>query len=274
MNKIQVDILGLSINPNSQRAYALLLKEVDGTRRLPIVIGEPEAQAIANELEGVRPQRPMTHDLLKNIIETLGATVREMAAITARALPGFDQKAFIVKALPYEGYLFPDTYRIAKDATSEDIVKIMLSNFDARVDAEMMTEIEKQGRKLHDVMIMASVLDREGQTPEDMALVADLFLRRIKIGIPMQADSTVNYVIAGDKPSITIAQTKIDSPFNTYKYPNLPLGPIGNPGINAIRAAIYPQKNNFLYFLTDAEGNVHYAATFEEHIKNKQKYLP
>jgi bifunctional DNase/RNase len=78
MNKIQVDILGLSINPNSQRAYALLLKEVDGTRRLPIVIGEPEAQAIANELEGVRPQRPMTHDLLKNIIETLGATVREI----------------------------------------------------------------------------------------------------------------------------------------------------------------------------------------------------
>ena len=78
MNKIQVDILGLSINPNSQRAYALLLKEVDGTRRLPIVIGEPEAQAIANELEGVRPQRPMTHDLLKNIIETLGGTVREI----------------------------------------------------------------------------------------------------------------------------------------------------------------------------------------------------
>ncbi|MCX6139546.1 MAG: bifunctional nuclease family protein [Candidatus Kapabacteria bacterium] len=78
MNKIQVDILGLSINPNSQRAYALLLKEVDGTRRLPIVIGEPEAQAIANELEGVRPQRPMTHDLLKNVIEVLGGSVREI----------------------------------------------------------------------------------------------------------------------------------------------------------------------------------------------------
>jgi bifunctional DNase/RNase len=82
MNKIQVDILGLSINPNSQRAYALLLKETHGSRRLPIVIGEPEAQAIANELEGVRPQRPMTHDLLKNVIETLGATVKEIV-ITA-----------------------------------------------------------------------------------------------------------------------------------------------------------------------------------------------
>jgi bifunctional DNase/RNase len=78
MNKIQVDILGLSINPNSQRAYALLLKEVDGPRRLPIVIGEPEAQAIANELEGVRPQRPMTHDLLRSVIETLGASVKEV----------------------------------------------------------------------------------------------------------------------------------------------------------------------------------------------------
>lgn len=84
MNKIQVDILGLSINPNSQRAYALLLKEVDGTRRLPIVIGEPEAQAIANELEGVRPQRPMTHDLLKNVIETLGGSVKEIVITTIK----------------------------------------------------------------------------------------------------------------------------------------------------------------------------------------------
>ncbi|MFN4985234.1 MAG: bifunctional nuclease domain-containing protein [Ignavibacteria bacterium] len=78
MSKIQVDILGLSVNPNSQRAYALLLREVDGNRRLPIVIGEPEAQAIANELEGIRPQRPMTHDLLRNVIEALGASIREI----------------------------------------------------------------------------------------------------------------------------------------------------------------------------------------------------
>lgn len=84
MNKIQVDILGLSINPNSQRAYALLLKEVDGPRRLPIVIGEPEAQAIANELEGVRPQRPMTHDLLRNVIEALGASVKEVVIAELR----------------------------------------------------------------------------------------------------------------------------------------------------------------------------------------------
>lgn len=84
MNKIQVDILGLSINPNSQRAYALLLKEVDGPRRLPIVIGEPEAQAIANELEGVRPQRPMTHDLLRNVIEVLGASVKEIVIAELR----------------------------------------------------------------------------------------------------------------------------------------------------------------------------------------------
>lgn len=78
MGKVQVDILGISVNPNSQRAYALLLREIDGDRRLPIIIGEAEAQAIANELEGVRPQRPMTHDLLKNVIEALGSSVREI----------------------------------------------------------------------------------------------------------------------------------------------------------------------------------------------------
>ncbi len=78
MGKVQVDILGISVNPNSQRAYALLLREIGGERRLPIIIGEAEAQAIANELEGVRPQRPMTHDLLKSVIETLGTSVREI----------------------------------------------------------------------------------------------------------------------------------------------------------------------------------------------------
>ncbi|MEY3385981.1 MAG: hypothetical protein RIR53_792 [Bacteroidota bacterium] len=78
MSKVQVDILGLSVNPNSQRAYALLLREIGGQRRLPIVIGEPEAQAIANQLEGVHSQRPMTHDLLKNVIDALGAQVREV----------------------------------------------------------------------------------------------------------------------------------------------------------------------------------------------------
>ncbi|MBU3679703.1 MAG: hypothetical protein FGM32_08885 [Candidatus Kapabacteria bacterium] len=78
MGKVQVDILGMSVNPNSQRAYALLLREIDGDRRLPIVIGEAEAQAIANEIEGVRPQRPMTHDLLKNVIDALGAQIREV----------------------------------------------------------------------------------------------------------------------------------------------------------------------------------------------------
>ena len=82
MQKVQVDILGLSVNPNSQRAYALLLREIDGDRRLPIIIGEPEAQSIANELEGIRPQRPMTHDLLKSVIDSLGAHVKEVV-ITA-----------------------------------------------------------------------------------------------------------------------------------------------------------------------------------------------
>jgi uncharacterized protein len=84
MNKIQVDILGLSVNPQSNHAYALVLKELDGVRRLPIVIGEPEAQSIANELEGVKPQRPMTHDLLRNVIEGLGASLKEIVITSLR----------------------------------------------------------------------------------------------------------------------------------------------------------------------------------------------
>lgn len=172
-----------------------------------------------------------------------------------------------------EGYLFPDTYRIAKDATSDDIAKVLLNTFSTRLTQQMRDDIAKQGKSIHDIVIMASIIEREVRSDADMALVSDLFWRRLELGMPLQADSTVNYAINGDKPSVTLAQTQINSPYNTYKFPGLPLGPIGNPGLRALNAAIYPEKNTFLYFLTDNKGTVYYASTFEGHQQNRAKYL-
>jgi len=148
MNKIQVDILGLSINPNSQRAYALLLKEVDGTRRLPIVIGEPEAQAIANELEGVRPQRPMTHDLLRNIIETLGATVKEIVITTIKegtfyATIVFEYSDFEVDARP------SDAIAIAVRCGAPMFVSKEIMD-EISMQAEDITEVEPSSQETAD----------------------------------------------------------------------------------------------------------------------------
>jgi len=143
----------------------------------------------------------------------------------------------------------------------------MLTNFEKRVT------VNPSEKSLFDIIRMASVIEREVQNPDDMAIVSDLFWRRLAIGMPLQADSTVNYVIGGDKPSITFEQTKINSPYNTYLHQGLPLGPISNPGAQAITAAANPKPNDYLFFLTDKEGNVHYGKTLEEHNANKRKYL-
>jgi UPF0755 protein len=126
---------------------------------------------------------------------------------------------------------------------------------------------------LYEIVIIASIVEREVQSPEDMALVADLFWRRDDIGMGLQADSTVNYVTGKKDAAISYEDTQVDSLYNTYKYRGLPYGPISNPGIAAIRATVYPTPNSAVYFLTDMQGTVHYAETLDGHNANKARYL-
>jgi len=175
--------------------------------------------------------------------------------------------------VPLEGYLFPDTYRFYIDATVEDMVRDMLDNLEAKLSNEMLSGINKQGKSIHDVMVMASIIEREVRDTEDRRKVSDLFWRRLSIGMPLQADSTVNYVTGKDTPAISFEDRDIDNIYNTYQYPGLPPAPIANPSLDSIEAAIYPVANNWLYFLTDNEGNVHYASTNEQHAANKAIYL-
>src|SRR3989339_1326682 len=160
-----------------------------------------------------------------------------------------------------EGYLFPDTYRFLQTSTTEELVRKMLENFDRKFPEEWQKVIVSSGRSLHDVVTLASIVEREVHTEPDRALVADLFLRRLGVGMPLQADSTVNYVTGKKDPSISFADRDIDSLWNTYQYSGLPLGPISNPGAAALEAVVYPKANDAWYFLTDASGVVHYART-------------
>lgn len=175
----------------------------------------------------------------------------------------------------HEGYLFPDTYRISKYATdpTKQLVEKALANFDNKVTPELRAEIKRQGHTLHEVVTMASILEAEVRTPEDRAYVSDIFWRRVKIGMALQADSTVNYVTGKNHAAVSLVDTKVDSPYNTYKYRGFPPGPINNPGLSAIRAAIYPKANDNWYFLTAKDGHVVYAKTFAEHVANKWRYL-
>ncbi len=172
-----------------------------------------------------------------------------------------------------EGYIYPDTYRVLAEAGAEGLIKKALDNFGKKLTPELRAEISRQGKTIFQVVTMASVVENEVRGYEDRRIAADLFWRRLKIGMPLQADSTINYVTDSGRDRSTFDDLKIDSPWNTYKYGGLPLSPICNPSIEAIRAAIYPTPNNYLYFLTDKDGNVHYAKTVIEHAKNRTKYL-
>ncbi len=172
-----------------------------------------------------------------------------------------------------EGYLFPDTYRVFRADKSEALVRRLLVNFDKKVAGPLASDVESSGHTLFEIVTMASIVEREVRGDDDRAIVADIFWRRIQAGMPLQADSTVNYATGRSDPSVSIADTELDSRYNTYKYPDLPLGPICNPGLSAIKAALHPQANSYWYFLTDAKGKVHYAKTLEEHNRNKAKYL-
>lgn len=173
-----------------------------------------------------------------------------------------------------EGYLFPDTYKIFKDADASIIIIKMLNNFNSKLTEELRQELAAGGRSIHEIITLASIVEREVSASEDRKIVAGIFWQRLAAGMPLQADSTVNYITNKKTPAITLADRDIDSPYNTYKYPGLPPGPICNPGLDAIIAAIKPQASNYLYFLNRQDtGETIFSKTYEEHLNNKARYL-
>lgn len=181
-----------------------------------------------------------------------------------------------------EGYLFPDTYYYYNNSTIQEITEKMLKNFGNRVDDTMRAEIAKQNRSLFEVVTLASILEKEvmidlSQPEEnknqDMRMVADIFLKRLKDGMPLQSDATINYLLGSSTEQLTVDDLKIENPYNTYLNKGLPPGPIDNPSLYAIKAAIYPIDNPYYYFLTTRDGKVIYAKTYDEHLQNKKKYL-
>ncbi|HRY63108.1 MAG TPA: endolytic transglycosylase MltG [Patescibacteria group bacterium] len=173
-----------------------------------------------------------------------------------------------------EGYLFPDTYYFFNYSNPEDLIRKMLANFDRKFTADLKAEIKKQAKTIFEVITMASIIEREAkidpQNPnEDANIIAGIFWKRLESGMPLQADSTIEYKI---KREPTPDDLKIDSLYNTYLYPGLPPGPISNPGLAAIRAATYPQESEYWFFITKGD-QVYYAKDFAEHQKNISQYL-
>ena len=171
-----------------------------------------------------------------------------------------------------EGFLFPDTYNVESDMEIDEILKLMAANFDDRVTPSMRKRAENMGLSVYDLVTLASLVEREVRYPEDRPIVAQVLLKRLKLNMPLQTDATLQYLMDVPKEDVSIADTQIDSPYNTYQHTGLPPGPIANPGMASIEAILHPSETEYLYFVADKLGHNHYAYTYEEHLNLVNQY--
>lgn len=209
--------------------------------------------------------------------ETVSVTIPEgfnvyQIASTLQAAGIVSREEFLKSAVSEEGFLFPDTYEFFKDSKPKVIIAKMKKNFEEKT-AIFTEDIARQKKDQRDIVTMASLLEEEAASEKDRKLISGILWKRISLGMPLQVDAALTYATGKSSHKLTDADLASDDPYNTYKYRGLPAGPISNPGLEAIYAAINPAISPYLYYLSDSKGVIHYAKTFEEHKLNKIRYL-
>jgi len=198
-----------------------------------------------------------------------GTDVEGIALAVHAAFPRIATSTFFAAALPFEGYLFPDTYSFSPKATAADIVAQLQKTFVERT-ASLLPADKTAAQQ---TIILASILEREGKTEESMSIISGILWKRLAAHMPLQVDATLEYERSKGSAQLTIDDLKKDSPFNTYTRTGLPPTPISNPGLVALKAALHPTNTPYWFYLTGSDGVFHYAKTFDEHKQNKARYL-
>lgn len=174
-----------------------------------------------------------------------------------------------------QGFLYPDTYAVTKDMTAEDIVNMMLRQFDKKFTAEMRAKAESLGQSVFEVVVRASIVEREAQRSEERSTIAGVIKNRLAINMPLQMCPTALYPVTDgmyDKSTVTYADTEIDSPYNTYKYAGLPVGPICSPGIACLEAVLSPEEHSYLFYHVDPkknDGSHIFTETYQQHTQTQ-----
>lgn len=168
-----------------------------------------------------------------------------------------------------EGYLFPATYEIPYEMSEHDIIDLMLSAFNNQFKPEYYDRAKEMGLTVDQVITMASIIERETDNDSERAKVAGVFYNRIHSGMKLQSCATIQYILEERKPALSIADTKITSPYNTYQNAGLPAGPIASPGLSCIQAALYPEQTDAFYFVLGKDGTHVFSKTYEEHLAAK-----
>ena len=167
---------------------------------------------------------------------------------------------------PVEGFLFPSTYEIPVGATPRDVIQMMADEMNRYLTPAVKKQIQAQHMSIHDFVTLASIVERESLFDADRPTIAGVFKKRLAHGIPLQSDATISYVLGYAKENVTIGDTQLQSPYNTYVSKGLPPGPIANPGKKALDAVLHSENTDYLYFVADKEGHNHFSKSYEEHL--------
>ena len=172
---------------------------------------------------------------------------------------------------PVEGFLFPSTYEIPVGATPREVIQMMADEMNRYLTPAVKKQIQAQHMSIHDFVTLASIVERESLFDADRPTIAGVFKKRLAHGIPLQSDATISYVLGYAKENVTIGDTQLQSPYNTYVSKGLPPGPIANPGKKSLDAVLHSENTDYLYFVADKEGHNHFSKTYEEHLAEVNK---
>lgn len=195
------------------------------------------------------------------------------AATPASFATQYDYLAALPTNRSLEGYLFPDTYQVFSDDSASAVVQRMVATFNSKLSDELKKEITESNRTIDQIVTMASIIEREVQSDDDMALVSGVLWKRFDEDRGLDADATVRYALKKWDGGLTVQDLQTDSPYNTRRYKGLPPGPISNPGLRALIAAIRPEESEYYYYLSAPDGKTIFSKTNDEHNANKAKYL-
>ena len=170
-----------------------------------------------------------------------------------------------------EGYLFPDTYIFAVGQSEEEIIKKMVARFVEVALPELETKAEAIGYTVHEIVTLASIIEKEAMVERELPIISGVFHNRLNVGMRLQSDPTVQYVMENPRPRLYLRDLEIDSPFNTYKYAGLPPGPISSPGKAALLAAAEPADVDYMYFVAKGDGTHVFSRTYAEHLRNRRR---
>jgi UPF0755 protein len=177
-----------------------------------------------------------------------------------------------IEGTTLEGFLFPDTYTWSKDSDPEAVIRFLLERFRQVFTAEMTNKAREIGYSEGEIITIASIVEKETGKPDERALVSAVIHNRLKKKIPLQSDPTVIYGIRDFDGNLTRKDLRQHSPYNTYVIPGLPPGPISNPGLESIRAALSPASVDYLYFVSKNDGTHHFSSTLKEHNRAVDEY--